>query len=137
MLVAGITVISMAFTGSAAAADTDQPLSPALFSASALGDIADLDKDLVDLQKSIAKGGLFRAVGNVLELSFNMGQLESLTPPPKIASAWSSELSKLDKAIGKVSASVEKSASLGATSKSIAAARAQAKQLASVVRKLR
>lgn len=74
------------------------------FKSSAKGNIEDLKKDLTDLRKRAEEGSLFRLLGNVLEVSFNQGQLEALTDvPTKIATTWPAEMVKLASAIDALS----------------------------------
>ena len=130
------TIDRPATVGRIPAAETPAPMSPVMFASSARGDLADMSKDLVDLQRAIDKGGLFRAMGNVLELSFNLGQLESLEPPTKIASTWKRELAKLETAIDAVSASVSDGASVSTSKKRIAAVQSQIKKLDALIKKV-
>lgn len=74
------------------------------FKSSAKGNIEDLKKDLTDLRKRAEEGSLFRLLGNVLEVSFNQGQLEALTDvPTKIAKTWPAQMVKLAAAIDALS----------------------------------
>lgn len=130
------TVGRPAALGHIPTAETPAPMSPVMFASSARGDLADMSKDLVDLQRAIDKGGLFRAMGNVLELSFNLGQLESLEPPTKIASTWNRELAKLKTAIDAVSASVSDGASVSTSKKRIAAVQSQIKKMDALIKKV-
>lgn len=74
------------------------------FKSSAQGNIEDLKKDLTDLRKRAEEGSLFRLLGNVLEVSFNQGQLEALTDvPTKISKTWPAQMVKLAAAIDALS----------------------------------
>lgn len=86
--------------------ETPIPLSPVEFRAYALGDLADMRKDVADAKKRINDGGFARLLGNVLELTFNVGQLQSITPSEDIAEEWNSKLAKLEAAVDKFSEGV-------------------------------
>lgn len=75
----------------------------AYFLISSNGQFRDLDKDIRDANKRAEADQSFRLLGNVLEFSFNLGQLQSLDPPTAIAEDWVAGLAKLDKAIEKSS----------------------------------
>lgn len=78
-------------------------LSPVEFRSSALGDLADLRKDLADLKQRIDEGGLVRLYGNVLELTFNVAQLQAISPSDDYSLAWQEKLIFLEKAIDEFS----------------------------------
>lgn len=99
--------------------------SPVVFSTSAKGDLKDLDKDLGDLLDAIAKGSTFRLITNSAELSFNIGQLESLDPPASVASAWKQQFGSLQKAIKAVQAAISNDSSVSSMKSKIAAAKRQ------------
>jgi len=80
----------------ASASASPVPLSPVEFRASALGDLADMRKDLADAKARINEGGLLRLLGNALELQFNVGQLKSITPMEDIAASWSEKVAILE-----------------------------------------
>jgi hypothetical protein len=73
------------------------------FSYSARGQFIDLNKDLDDADRRANADQKIRLLGNILELSFNLGQLEALDPPTKIAEAWKAGLSKLENEIDSAS----------------------------------
>lgn len=83
--------------------DPDSADNLAFFLISSNGQFRDLDKDIRDAVKRAEADQAFRLLGNVLEFSFNLGQLQSLDPPTAIAEDWVSGLAKLDKAIEKSS----------------------------------
>lgn len=83
--------------------DPDSADNIAFFILSSNGQFRDLDKDIRDAGKRAEADQSFRLLGNVLEFSFNLGQLESLDPPTAIAEDWVAGLAKLDKAIEKSS----------------------------------
>jgi len=76
--------------------ETREPDSPVRFLSGARGDLRDMRKDLRDIEEALDEGGFLRVAGNVLELSFNIGQLQSLEPPVKVASEWESALAALE-----------------------------------------
>lgn len=77
--------------------------SPEGFAILARGDMADLAKDLEDMAIAAAEGGIFRVLGNSVELSFNVAQLEALTPPETIADDWNSGLARLSAEVDAIS----------------------------------
>lgn len=82
----------------------DSDFNVANFKSRATGNIDDLKKDLSDLRKRAEEGSLFRLLGNVLEVSFNQGQLEALTDvPTKIAKTWPAQMVKLSAAVDALS----------------------------------
>jgi hypothetical protein len=83
--------------------DPDSADNVAFFLISSNGQFRDLDKDVRDAIKRAKADQSFRLLGNILEFSFNLGQLRSLDPPTAIAEDWVSGLAKLDKAIEKSS----------------------------------
>jgi hypothetical protein len=85
---------------------TPIPLSPVEFRVSALGEIADMKKDFSDFEVVLNKGGLFRLLGNILEIEFNIGQLQSLTPPDQYSAKFIERLSKLETAVEGLSSAV-------------------------------
>jgi hypothetical protein len=91
-------LFSLVPTASIAATPSPSPTpdSPTYFRSSALGDLADLKKDVVDAQRALEKGGSWRLLGNAAELAFNIGQLQALTPPTKYAKTWNKQLTTLD-----------------------------------------
>lgn len=91
--------------------NVDSDFNIANFRTSATNNLADLKKDLGDLKKRAEEGSLLRLLGNVLEISFNQGQLSALTDvPTKIVKTWPAEMAKLEAAVdalsGKTSAYV-------------------------------
>lgn len=85
---------------------TPIPLSPVEFRVSALGDVSDLRKDISDFEVVLNKGGLFRLMGNILEIEFNIGQLQSLTPPDQYSVKFIEKLSELEIAVDGLSSAV-------------------------------
>jgi len=78
---------------------TPVPDSPTQLRASALGEFADMRKDVADAKRAIQEGGILRLYGNALELEFNLGQLKSIYPSEDIADKWNSKLLNLETAI--------------------------------------
>jgi len=81
-------------TGGAAAG-----FSPVEFAISAGGDIEDMRKDLRDSADALADGGLFRLSTNLVELTFNYGQLDALDPPEQVRADWEAAMASLDAAL--------------------------------------
>jgi hypothetical protein len=84
---------------SATESSTPVPVSPTELRSSALGDLADMRKDVADGKRAIEQGGILRLYGNSLELYFNLGQLQSIYPSEDIADKWNSKLLNLETAI--------------------------------------
>lgn len=101
------------------------------------GDIADMNKDLDDMVMRASNSQNIRLMGNALELSFNVGQLQSLTPPSAIAGSWAPQLAALEAAVTQVTDDASSYAagliSLDAMLGSIEATRAQAAALDAIV----
>lgn len=85
---------------------TPIPMSPVEFRVSALGDVADMRKDFSDFEVVLNKGGLLRLMGNILEIEFNIGQLQSLTPPDQYSAKFSEKLLALNVAVDGLSNAV-------------------------------
>ena len=75
-------------SASASASPTPTPMSPTEFRVSALGHISDMRKDFSDFEAVLNKGGMLRMLGNLVELEFNLVQLEILTPPDKYSATF-------------------------------------------------
>ena len=75
------------------------PESPILFTASVQGNIDDFRKDLNDLRDAVTDNSALRIITNIAELSFNLGQIQSATPPAQIAAEWNVQLAELDSAL--------------------------------------
>lgn len=69
------------------------------FRTTAAGDIADLTKDLDDMLVAVDEAGVFRILGNSVEISFNYGQLTATTPPASVATEWVAALVVLEQKI--------------------------------------
>jgi len=103
----------------------DSSVSPA-FEMRARGDIADLAKDLDDMAIAATEGGFFRILGNSVELSFNVGQLQSLTPPEEIAADWDKALTRVSNRVDAISEAISSEATtqqllekIGSTAKAL------------------
>lgn len=84
---------------SASATPSAAPMSPVEFRVAALGDLRDMRKDVADLKSVLAEGGRARLITNTLELSFNLGQLQSLDPTDEILLKWSDYLKSLEESV--------------------------------------
>jgi hypothetical protein len=84
---------------SAAAETIAEPDSPIIFTASVSGNIADMRKDLRDLEIAIAEDGVLRILGNITEINFNYAQLASRVAPESIAEAWNAEMLSLESSV--------------------------------------
>lgn len=67
---------------------------------------ADIDKDLDDMVVTLAEGGTWRLLSNTAEISFNLGQLETLDVPASIAAEWAPALTGLETSIDTMSTAV-------------------------------
>lgn len=83
------------------------PESPLEFRFSALRDLKDLRKDVKDAQQGISEEGLGKFYWNVVEIQFNMTQLETLLPREEYADRWNAKLEILKSAVGKLDTSDE------------------------------
>jgi hypothetical protein len=61
---------------------------PNSFYRSAQGDLRDMIKDLNDMVQRANGRAIVRLLGNTMELSFNVGQLEATNAPQSIAARW-------------------------------------------------
>ena len=83
--------------------DPDSAENITYFLLSSNGQFRDLDKDIKDARKRAEADETIRLLGNILEFSFNLGQLRSLDPPSAIADGWIEGIDKLDLSITKSS----------------------------------
>lgn len=88
------------------ASETESPLSDpnseeslAYFAFSSTGQFIDMDKDIDDGIRRAEADQRIRLLGNILELSFNLGQLESLDAPTVVAESWTAGIQKLEASI--------------------------------------
>ena len=69
------------------------------FRFAALRDLADLRKDVKDARNGITQEGLGKFYWNMVEVQFNLSQLEMLLPREEYAEKWKSKLLLLSKAV--------------------------------------
>lgn len=81
------------------ASTSSSPDAPIDFRFSALRDLGDIRKDLKEARAGITENGLGRYYWNVAEITFNVGQLESLVPRDEYATNWNAALAKLQLAV--------------------------------------
>jgi hypothetical protein len=84
---------------SSPSSDPNSPDSIAYFIFSSEGQFMDLEKDIQDAIGRAENDQTIRLLGNVLEFSFNLGQLRALDPPSVIADQWNDAIVALDDAI--------------------------------------
>lgn len=88
---------------------TEEPIDPdsadnkTYFVVSGAGQVIDMNKDLDDAVRRAENSQLIRLSGNILELSFNLGQLQSLDAPSAVASDWQEAMGKLESSIDSIS----------------------------------
>lgn len=120
--------------------DPDSEESIDYFIYSSKGQFKDMDKDLNDAVGRANNDQTIRLLGNILELSFNLGQLKALDAPTTVAKSWSDGLAKLEATIDAASdAATDFSsgqASLSEMLGSIEQVRSKVGALAKVVSKL-
>ena len=83
--------------------DPNSPENVAYFISSSSGQFKDLDKDIDDAVKRAKNDQFIRLLGNILEFSFNFGQLEALEVPDAVSEAWKAGMLKLDASIEEAS----------------------------------
>lgn len=120
--------------------DPDSEESIAYFIYSSTGQFKDMNKDLDDAVGRANNDQTIRLLGNILELTFNLGQLKALDAPTTVAKSWSDGLAKLEAAIDAASDVATDfssgQASLSEMSGSIEQVRSKVGALAKVVSKL-
>lgn len=120
--------------------DPNSEESIAYFAYSATGQFLDIDKDLDDAIRRAKADQTIRLLGNILELSFNLGQLKALDAPSAAADSWAAGLVKLEASIDVTSDLGTDFAAGEATTSQITNAlekvRGQVKALAKVVAKV-
>ena len=79
--------------------DPDSTDNISYFIRSSTGQFRDLDKDVSDAIERAEKDQTIRLLGNILEFSFNYGQLNALDAPTAIAKQWAAGMAALDAAI--------------------------------------
>lgn len=75
------------------------PETPLEFRFAALRDLADLRKDIKEARTGISENGLGKFYWNLVEIRFNLSQLEMLLPRDEYAEKWNTKLAILKKAI--------------------------------------
>lgn len=78
------------------------PETPLEFRFSALRDLDDLRKDVKDAREGITQEGLGKFNWNLVEIQFNLSQLERLLPREAYAEDWNAKLSLLSKAVADI-----------------------------------
>ena len=81
------------------ASSTPTPETPLEFRFAALRDLEDLRKDVKDPRNGITQEGLGKFYWNLLEIQFNLTQLEGLLPREEYAEKWNSKLLLLSQAV--------------------------------------
>ena len=81
---------------------TPSPETPLEFRFSALRDLEDLRKDVKDARKGISENGLGKFYWNVIEIQFNLSQIERLLPREEYAENWNAKLAVLSKAVNAI-----------------------------------
>jgi hypothetical protein len=75
------------------------PETPLEFRFSALRDLEDLRKDVKDARNGITQEGLGKFYWNMVEIQFNLSQLQMLLPREEYAEKWESKLLLLSQAV--------------------------------------
>ena len=75
------------------------PETPLEFRFAALRDLEDLRKDVKDARNGITQEGLGKFYWNMVEVQFNLSQLEMLLPREEYAEKWKSKLMLLSQAV--------------------------------------
>lgn len=114
------------------ATPTPTPVDPARFRGSANSHLDDMQKDLDDMVVTLDEGGFFRLLSNSVELSFNLGQLQSLDVPDSVATAYADSLIRLEASIDALSDPIAASDDPG-TRTAIEAVRAEVEATRGVV----
>jgi hypothetical protein len=87
--------------------ESPTPESPLEFRFSALRDLEDMRKDISDARAGISEEGLGKFFWNVVEIQFNMAQLEALLPREEYAEKWNAKLAILKEEVDSLDASDE------------------------------
>ena len=72
------------------------------FRFSALRDLDDLKKDVGDARKGISQEGLGKFYWNLIEIQFNLSQIERLLPREAYAEDWNTKLAVLSKVVNDI-----------------------------------
>ena len=78
---------------------TPSPQTPLEFRFAALRDLEDLRADVKDAKIGITQNGLGKFYWNMVEVQFNLSQLEMLLPREEYAQKWNSKLLLLSQAV--------------------------------------
>ena len=111
---------------------TSAPVDPARFVGSANSHLDDMQKDLDDMVVTLDEGGFFRLLSNSVELSFNLGQLQSIDAPESVSAAYADSLTRLEASIDALSDPIAASDDPG-TRAAIEAVRAEVEAIRGVV----
>ncbi len=84
------------------ASSTPSPETPLEFRFAALRDLEDLRKDVKDARNGITQEGLGKFYWNLVEIRFNLTQLEGLLPREEYAEKWNNKLLLLSQAIDSI-----------------------------------
>jgi hypothetical protein len=87
--------------------ESPTPETPLEFRFSALRDLKDLRTDVNDARIGISENGLGKFYWNVVEIQFNMAQLEALMPREEYTERWNQKLEILKKAVAALDTSDE------------------------------
>lgn len=86
---------------------TSTSSSAAQFALEGRANATELLKDAADAQTALKQGGTFRLITNGAEMSFNLGQLQALTPPKRAAGEWNDAMSTLEDAVTHYTKAIE------------------------------
>lgn len=93
------TTVSATPEVTATPSTSPSPETPLEFRFAALRDLDDLRKDVKDAKNGITQEGLGKFYWNMVEVQFNLSQLESLLPREEYAEKWKSKLLLLSQAV--------------------------------------
>ena len=93
------TASESASPSASATPSSSTPDSPSYFKSSSLGNLEEMAKDVNDARIGISRDSLTKYYWNIGEVSFNLGQLQSLTPQAPYADKWNAGMAALEKAI--------------------------------------
>lgn len=127
-------------SASAAKADANSASAIAAFASSGHKNVADLKKDLDDMDMRATNSQLIRLTGNLVEVSWNYAQLSAITPPDSVSSSYAGSLatlkSKIDALSTATSSFTSQSITLAAEKNAIAAVRTAANNLDAIISKV-
>ena len=93
------TTVSATPQVTATPSTSPSPETPLEFRFAALRDLQDLRKDVKDAKNGITQEGLGKFYWNMVEVQFNLSQLEMLLPREEYAEKWKSKLMLLSQAV--------------------------------------